>query len=92
MDNGEGIADETEQEFTREGREQRKLPEGDSYIRTRFHVFEDFEDECPWIGTTNFRLKPLEHELAHYVMDPTDTKRTMTKGQRKQLEKEIEDF
>ena len=37
-----------------------------------------------------FHLKPFEHELAVYVMGPKDTKRTTTKGQRKQLEKEME--
>ena len=92
MENGEEIADETEYDLMQEGREERLLPNGVTYIRTRFHVFEDFEDESPWIGTTTFRLKPLETELADYVMDPKDTKRTMTKGQRKQLEQEVENL
>ena len=68
MENGEEIADETEYDLMQEGRMERPLPNGVTYIRTRFHVFEDFEDECPWIGTTTFRLKPLETELADYVM------------------------
>ena len=92
METGEEIADDTEYDLMQEGRMERSLPDGVTYIRTRFHVLEEFEHECPWIGTTTFRLKPLETELADYVIDPKDTKRTMTKGQRKQLEQEVENL
>ena len=93
LDTGELVADENEVELSREQEFTRLLPEEVRNIRTEFYMVEDIRDPSRWTGTTTFKLKPLPMDLREEPcnLEPeVDRKRSMTKGQRKQLEKKVE--
>ena len=93
LDTGGCIADENERALSRVHHYTRLLPDGVRNIRSDFYLVDDGEDEKEWTGTTTFKLKPLTEELREEPcsLEPEiDKKKSMSKGQRKQLEKKIE--
>ena len=49
------------------------------------------ESEKPWIGSTEFKLIPIEEELRTKKLDLEDgSKKVMTRGQKKRLAKEAQ--
>ena len=93
LDTGGCIADEDERALNRVHQYTRLLPDGVRNVRSEFYLVDDVEDEKEWTGTTTFKLRPLTEELREEPcsLEPeVDRKRSMTKGQRKQLEKKIE--
>lgn len=89
-DTGETIADETVTELHRGNNLTRKLPEGVSNITVA-----EPDEAKPWTGTATFKLIPLSEETKEkfYDMDPQeDTRRAMTRGQRKNFVREVEEL
>ncbi len=93
LEDGSVLADESGSELMNLAHMTRRLPENVTDIRTEYYYHDDYEDECSWTGSTTFRLKPLgEHQMERkYDLDQEqDRKRTLTRGQKKGLLKEIE--
>ena len=89
---GRVIADETEEELLDPERVTRKLPGGRQNIQSEFYFIEEEEDVCAWTGTTTFKIKPLDRGMEVEICDldqEREHRKVLTKGQRKNLEKEI---
>ena len=75
---------------------ERELPEGVHNIRTDFHMEDVYIEGKIWTGSTIFKLKTMDpwggEALRPYEIDPQkDRRRYLTKGQKKNLEQDIED-
>ena len=90
-DTGEVLADESREEMSDLDHCTRLIPGGATNLKVTWYYVPDQIEEKYWTGTTVFELKPLDEELRSEPCkwEPEDSKKVLTRGQKKQLRGEV---